>query len=95
MQWILVAIIVVAAIWYLVGGRKKSWWKVEDADGTIRILCRNQFDMFSSNGSVLVFKTEIGTLYKTNWHWVKSIEEISADRLKEVREELLRKSNDR
>lgn len=94
MNWtvgiVLIVIVALCGLWYAIGVRKKTWYKIERANNSLLLLYRTNIDTFRSNQNILRFKNDQGHEVILHWHWILSLESIPDNEVSIVRAELQR-----
>jgi hypothetical protein len=66
--------------------KKKKWYRIERADGTLFVLYRTKKELWRND--ILRFKDENGHEYTFHWHWITTLEEISDAEVNVVKQEI-------
>ena len=87
-------LIVIIAIWIIVGSKKRKWYKVSLANNDILLLYRDINErLWRTSDRYMRFKNEQGKeiTFPSNAHWVLMWEEIPMSEISLVREEIARR----
>lgn len=90
---LLILFIIIIGIWIIVESRKKTWYKVYQADNNVRLLYRDfNSRMWRTSDRYMRFKDEWGheVTYPSGAHWVIMWEEIKPEELEVAKDEIRR-----